>query len=291
MKLSTRCPSFLKRTEYINQLATHIQTLLAHPHEWVRLGAAQFLGFVLSSLNSDKLGELLAENKSDETGGYLYGDPQNMIKSLTLDLWVQLQPNNIKPQMAEQVIKNLVFVARVLQKVPLSTTKTINLLWMAKLMRKIINAEIVEAPSSTVVRNEVFTWIGAVGSALDIHKIKGIINHLLAPLVREMLTTEESNKSLRHLAKEVANMIKNRIGLEEYTEILSKLQLQLSAKRSERKRARAQLAVTEPEIFAKKKIKHHDKKKEAKKRKIADRKEKKTKRRKIPHFDDNSEII
>lgn len=56
--------------------------------------------------------------------------------------------------------------------------------------------------------------------------------------------------------------------MEKYTSILSKLQERISVKRAERKRTRTQLAVTDPEVYAKKKIKKQFKKKEAKKRKI-----------------------
>lgn len=121
-KLCGFCPSFLKQTEEIEKLATHVQTLLAHPHEWVRLSAAEFLGFVLSSMDVDHLVELLLENRSDEVG-YLCSNPTEAIRSLTLDLCGQLQPEGAKAALAQQVIKNLVFIARVLQKIPLDSSK------------------------------------------------------------------------------------------------------------------------------------------------------------------------
>lgn len=109
-----------------------------------------------------------------------------------------------------------------------------------------------------------------------------------APLVREMTTTEESNAPLRQLAKEVANIIKKKVGHEEYVKTVSQIQMQLNVKRAERKRERKQLAITEPEIVAKKKIKMHEKKKEAKKRKIEGFKGKKpAKKKKKVEVDDD----
>lgn len=289
LKIAAQCPTFLKNTGDIEEISKCVQTLLAHPHDWVRLTAAQFLGFVLSSLDVKNLQELLANNKS--ASGYLHSNPINDIKSLSLDLCDQLHPQCIRSDLAEQVIKNLVFVARVLEIVPIDNSNKINLLWLAKRMRKVVNMEIVETPTSSILRTEVFKWIAGVVTILDLKNLEKTLHHLLAPLVREMVSTEETNSAIRQLAKDVSILIKKKIGIEKYTDILSKLEQQLSVKRAERKRSRNQLAITDPEIFAKKKIKHHEKKKEAKKRKISERKGsvKKFKRKKVEL--DTSEIM
>ncbi|XP_072378550.1 small subunit processome component 20 homolog [Diabrotica undecimpunctata] len=266
LKLSANCPSLFKDTNLIENLTVHIQTLLAYPHDWVRLGSAQFLGYVLAHLDIDHIRELLMSDTSDESG-YLCSDPTNAVKSLTLDLCDQLQPKNVKSDLAEQVVKNLVFIAKLLQNLPVSESKP-NLLWLTKRMRKIVNTEIVENAVSTTLRTEVFKWIAGVAAAVEIENILPILHHLVAPLVRELATTEEKNAPLRHLSKEVSNLIKAKVGVEKYTETITKQQQYLSIKRAERKRSRTQLAVTDPESFAKKKIKRHEKKKDAKKRKI-----------------------
>lgn len=278
LKLCANCPTFLNQSEEIETISQYVQTLLGYPHEWVRISAAQFIGFVLSKLKIDHLSDLLVSQKCDEHG-YLYSDPANTIKSLSLDLCAQLLPGHVKPEMAEQIIKNLVFLARVLEKVPINsdsleddaedTPKTaVNLFWLTKRMRKIVNREIVEAPKSTVVRTEVFKWIAGIVTLIDAEKIKQILHHLLAPIVRELGTTEESNSELRQLAKEVGNLLKKKVGTELYISTMSKLQTQLNVRRAERKRERVQLAVTNPDIAAKKKIKLQVKKKDAKKRKM-----------------------
>ncbi|CAH2002387.1 unnamed protein product [Acanthoscelides obtectus] len=294
LKLCANCPAFLRNKELIENLAVHIQTLLSYPHEWVRLAAAQFLGYVLSTMDTERLSKLLLERKTEDSG-FLYSDPENALKSLTLDLCDQLQPG-VTNDLAEQVVKNLVFVARVLQHIPLKASDSdskLNLLWLAKRMRKIVNSEIVEKASVIVLRTEVFKWIAGVITALDMEKVRPVLHHLMAPLVRELITTEEKNAPLRQLAKEVTNMLKKKIGMEEYTQVLSKLQQNLSVKRAERKRARTQLAVTDPEIFAKKKLKRQERKKESKKRKMAEMKGKKLfKKRKVLDMElDSSEIF
>lgn len=71
-----------------------------------------------------------------------------------------------------------------------------------------------------------------------------VLFHLMSPLVREMATTEESNAPLRHLAKDVATMIKKSLGSEEYTRLLSKVQQQLDTKRAEKKKLRTQEVIS-----------------------------------------------
>lgn len=268
LKLCAQCPQFLKMKNDVEILATHVQTLLAHPHEWVRLAAAQFLGFVVSSVDVDHLAELITTNHTEE--GYLYSDPRNGVESLTLDLCSQLQPGSIREEFAQQIIKILIFLARVLEKVPLDSegdSPKLNLLWLTKRMRKIVNTEIVLAATSGTLRTEVFKWIAGVCTVIDESNIKSVLHHLLSPLVRELLTKDEGNAQLRGLAKEVCSLIKEKVGLSYYFSVLSKVQQQLSIKRAERKRVRSQLAVTDPEVYARKKIKQHEKKKVNKKRK------------------------
>lgn len=293
LKICAHCPSFLKNVEVIEILSIHIQCLLAYPHEWVRLAATQFIGYVLSVLNIQHLSTLLTE-KTCEDKGYLYSDPQNTVKSLTLDLCDQLQAGAVKTELAEQVVKNLVFMARVLQNVPNEKTEDnlINLHWLTRRMRKIVNMEVVRASKSTILRTEVFKWIAGVVTTLDADKIKEELHNLLAPLVREMTSIEQSNAPLRQLGKEVGGIIKKKVGNEDYISMLSKLETQLNVRRAERKRERAQLAVVDPEAAAKKKIKLHEKKKEAKKRKIEEFKGKKSikKKRKVVELD-SSEVM
>lgn len=284
-KLCAQVPNVLKQTNDVENLAVRAQGLLSHDHDWVRLGAAQFLGYVLAAIDIPKLSKLLLNNKEDE--GYLYTNPNDSIKSLTLDLSAQLVPGCTKTDLAEQVIKNLIVIARVLQNVPINkkqtqeddqeleneddadVTKRVNLLWLVKRVRRIINMEVVENTTSTALRTELFKFIAALLTVIDINILRPIIHHLLAPLVREIVTKEKSTEELIQLSQEVSAIVKSKIGKDEYTRLLATIEGQLTIRRAERKRNRTQLAVTDPELYAKKKIKHNEKKKELKKKKIS----------------------
>ncbi|XP_046606050.1 small subunit processome component 20 homolog [Neodiprion virginianus] len=286
LKLSSNCPSFLKDEKYEDAvciLAAHSQSLLAHPHLWVRLAAAQLIGFILAAIDVEKVADALENPESyADQKGYIYSDPVATMKSLALDLAAQLQPELVFEDLADQVVKNLIFVARALKSFHIrggkkpdnhsSTSESdgdrISLFWLVKRMRKIVNVEVTQSPKSTAMRTAVFKWTAGVVATISVENLNPVLFHLMSPLVREMTTTEESNAPLRHLAKDVATMIKKSLGSEEYMKLLSKVQQKLDTKRAEQKKSRTQEFITDPELAAKRKIARQQKKKEAKKRKM-----------------------
>lgn len=92
-------------------------------------------------------------------------DPTAIIKSLSLDLIAQLQPDMMLEELADQTIKNLIFIARILKSVKqINTTeidrvdetedkdkKKLSLLWLVRRLRKSVNIEIAQAPKSITV--------------------------------------------------------------------------------------------------------------------------------------------
>ncbi|KAK7901998.1 hypothetical protein WMY93_018767 [Mugilogobius chulae] len=76
------------------------------------------------------------------------------------------------------------------------------------------------------------------------------------------------NPTLKNLAQELIELLKKQVGLEPFSLAFSSVQKEFSQRRAARKRHRAQQAVSNPDIAAKKKLKKHKNKIEAKKRKI-----------------------
>ncbi|XP_043287121.1 small subunit processome component 20 homolog [Venturia canescens] len=298
LKISANCPILFKNEKYedsVRSLAEYSQSLLAHPHLWVRLAATQLIGFVLAGLNEQKILHLL-ENPKDvvNENGYLYSDPIETLRSLSLDLAAQLQPDMEFEELADQVVKNLVFVARVMKSLKIESSDArkrkdesapeneepahnadISILWLLRRLRKYVNIEITQAPKSTSVRMAMFKWIAGITATIPVEHLNPILFQLMSPLVREMSTTDESNAPLRQLAKEVAMMIKKNIGNEDYARLLVKVQQKLDTRRSERKNTRTKQLVTDPELAARRKIARQQKKKDARKRKMTEMKGKK----------------
>ncbi|KAK0177605.1 hypothetical protein PV328_001642 [Microctonus aethiopoides] len=301
LKISANCSAFLKSEKYIDSiklLAEYSQSLLGHPHLWVRLAATQQIGFILATIDEEKIMNILKDyelkngndeklNDNDETEnkGYIYSNPVATLRSLTLDLLAQLQPGMEFEELANQVVKNLVFIARVIKSSTWNADESVNktdndgttlapnglsILWLVKRIRKCINVEITQNPNSTAVRTAAFKWTAGIIKTISVEPyLKPILFQIMSPLVREMTTTEESNAPLRQLSKEVAKMIKNRIDDEEYMKLLAKVQQKLDIRRAERKKTHTQQFVIDPELAAKRKIARQQKKKEAKKRKMS----------------------
>ncbi|KAG5310535.1 UTP20 protein, partial [Acromyrmex insinuator] len=292
-----------KYKDFINSFAEYSQSLLAHPHLWIRLAAAQMIGFILTTLDVDKIVELINNPDNDKIyEGYMYSKPVETIKSLILDLVAQLYPDMTFEQLADQVVKNLIFIAKILKSITGSVAKNneeddgnkakssnnLSFLWLIRRLRKVVNIEITQAPKSTSVRTAMFKFIAGVVTTVPIEYLNAILFNIMSPLVREMTTTEETNAELRQLAKEVATIIKKSIGNEEYIKLLNQVQQKLDIKKAERRKVRAQQFVTDPDLAAKRKLAKQQKKKEAKKRKLDSLKGNKTakKRKKKVELDD-----
>lgn len=70
------------------------QELLRDEHEWVRLGALQFLKKYLLSVDTKEVA-LLASNKTDrEEKRFLYANARQSVKTLCLDLIDQIIPGH-----------------------------------------------------------------------------------------------------------------------------------------------------------------------------------------------------
>ncbi|XP_047005132.1 small subunit processome component 20 homolog [Schistocerca americana] len=305
LKICEHCPSFLKSNNWkyeVEGFAENAKLLLSHEHEWVRLGAAQFLGFVFGSLDPQRLAFHVCKKTNSDEGNYNgcgFLNNSGKLRSLILDLSAQLQPVEISDDFVEQVVKDLVYLARVLkyleeEDVPEVVVfgseqqmsddeeqykSKLSLVWMIRRMRRILNNEIIHSPQSTTLQKAVFKWIGAVAVDLGKEKLPLYLHHLLPPLVRVLTSSDDSNSELRRLAKEVADIIKKKVGTDEYTHHFTKLQMSLTARRADRKKIRAQEAVTEPQKAAKRRIKKQLKRKDSKKKKISAFKGKPVKRK------------
>lgn len=89
-------------------------------------------------------------------------------------------------------------------------------------------------------RLAVFKWTAGIVAMIPIQILQPLLFHLMSPLVREMITTEESNAPLRQLAKEVSGMIKKKMDREEYVKLLSTIQQKIDTRKAERKKSRKQ---------------------------------------------------
>lgn len=292
LKICNYCPSWLSVSDFsdhVYSLTEYTQSLLGHPHEWVRLSSAQILTHILGTINIESLAKAVKEEGlTDEDVarndlGFFSLDTTQKLKSMILDHCAQLTPGiEVAQDLLLQIVKNLVIFADVLKDINEEESatkessdtkrnqKSISLLWLVKRMRKVVNMEVVQAPKSTIMRTMVLNWTAAIVVKLGAEHIKPVLHHLIAPIVRELSSDESAPEGsevaqLRILSKQVGSLVKKTVGTALFIETQSRLQSQITTVRAERKMKRKHEAVAEPEKAAKRKIQKQVRKKEQKK--------------------------
>lgn len=107
VKICQTCPNCLHDPALegkVSDICFEILPLVTHPHEWVRVSTALFVGCIFASLDAQKLAEAIA-SKSDEAPGQLIFkvNPELALKTLVLDYCDMLQPGKMTETLVEQV--------------------------------------------------------------------------------------------------------------------------------------------------------------------------------------------
>uniref|UniRef100_H0V054 UTP20 small subunit processome component n=1 Tax=Cavia porcellus TaxID=10141 RepID=H0V054_CAVPO len=274
----------------------HTHAHLRHPHSWVWLTAAQVFGLLFASCPPE---ELVAHWKAAKTAKrppgsaavrFLTEDLPLKMRDLALACCHQLHSRFLEPAPGEQVVKNLLFIAKVLYLLEADpeagcgeapedtedgphggnrTPGRATLLWLLLKLGRMAKLEAAYSPRNPVKRTCIFKFLGAVAMDLGEDKVKPFLPVIVAPLFRELHSTyAEQDPALKNLSQEVIELLKKLVGLESFSLAFASVQKQAGEKRALRKRRKAMEFVTNPDIAAKKKLKRHKNKSEAKKRKI-----------------------
>lgn len=150
--------------QYVDELAYESQKLLAYEHVWVRQNAAKVLDIILARIDVETIQSILLNGQKKEGEhinqmDFIYSNPRQQLKSLCLDLCAQMIPEVTDAEMAEQVIKNLLYVANLIKVITLEKQETnengeekaINIVWLIRRMRYVVHAEVAKAPHSIIL--------------------------------------------------------------------------------------------------------------------------------------------
>ncbi|KAM8982078.1 small subunit processome component 20 homolog [Sarcophilus harrisii] len=318
-----------KHPESLNNIWSHIQTHLSHPHSWVWLTSAQIFGLLFASCKPEDLVKRWAAQKSKKKQSgpvalnFLTKELDHKMKRLALAFCSQLQSKFLDLSLGEQIVKNLLFVAKVIyllvlhaaekEKAPEETGEAAapetsqaassedrpgpseeasddeneaagsaekagaeeelgrpaNLFWLIHKLSVMAKREAAYSPKNPLKRTCVFKFLGALALDLGPDKVRPFLPMILAPLFRELNSTyAEQDPSLKNLSQEILELLKKMVGLEAFSLAFASVQKRARDKRALRLQRKAMQFVTNPEVAAKKKMKKHKNKSEAKKRKI-----------------------
>ncbi|XP_034650089.1 LOW QUALITY PROTEIN: small subunit processome component 20 homolog [Drosophila subobscura] len=280
-------------SDTMDQLAYGCQRHLGHEHNWVRCNAAKLLTHLLAHYDYAYVGQQLVgvkrEDGEEKSLEFIYAQPAQDIKSLVLDLCAQVTPGETAQEMIDELSKILLFVGHMLRDVPFSLkqekdleaqedeeelerkpTNKINLNWLVRNIRFLVNKEVTKAPHDTSTRTAMFTLIEALSTLLSVEAITRLAPALLQSLVREMSEEDQNvDAELRQLALRVGSRLRKRIGADIYDKLRNVCQTKLMVRRAERRKAVAQEKVHDPERAAKRKAGVQERKKAAKRLKVA----------------------
>uniref|UniRef100_A0A3Q3VPZ3 Uncharacterized protein n=1 Tax=Mola mola TaxID=94237 RepID=A0A3Q3VPZ3_MOLML len=310
-KLSKHC-GLLELSKPLDTLCNiwgHIEAHLRHPHCWVWLTASQLFGQLFAAHQAEQLVAIWRGEGGDASQhsatSFITSSLDKKMRELALCFCHQLQSKFLDLASGEQVIKNLLFVGKVIYLIspesdigsPQEEVKENeeeeeeeeqretgheedvtgeeveekeegdddqddrppSLLWLIKKLSLMAKREAANTPKVPLKRTCVFKFLGAIAMDLGKECLGPYLTSIITPLYRELDSTyADQDPTLKNLANELVELLKKQVGLEKFSLAFSAVQKEFLLRR----------AVANPDIAAKKKLKKHKNKIEAKKRKI-----------------------
>ena len=258
----------------LNILWETIENYLVYPHVWVQLVAGQLYGMLFQTWTPDVLVDRAGQESSMEHCDYILENFDATFHSLCGKFTKQLSTPGVTSELADQIVRNLVFVAKVLRLLPpiedrrSGEGRHATFDWLFKRLCREAKSEMANNPKCHTKRMAVMKWFAAISVELGKDKLMEYLPGMLTLVVREYTDQNlQEEEELKVLSKDVMDLWKELVGTDVFTRNYIVANKNISEKRESRKVARAVEAVSNPEINARRTLKKNLAKKEAKKRK------------------------
>ncbi|KFD72204.1 hypothetical protein M514_01381 [Trichuris suis] len=208
------------------QLIGVIDAALEYDHLWVRLAASQLLESSMALFNGSQLPLTKETEELTLCSRKISREDLAALVSFCKKLFAHLADNRDSVPLVERAAKNLVHIAKCTPeysdgRLPAEVSEEddiprLSLLWMAKRMARMCRYELVSNSKSVMQRSYVFKWAAAI--FLSCHKdcLNFLLDVLLPPVYRECNVGD--NEALKNLATDVCQLLKEKVGLETFSE-------------------------------------------------------------------------
>ncbi|KAG5421363.1 UTP20 [Candida metapsilosis] len=224
---------------------------LLYPHSWIRLITCRLVSVLLSNLDKSKLGN-------------------DKLELVSTKLIHQLRTPSLSEELGTLCIKNLTYIAVKWEDSSAELavgedgeTQYAND-FLIKRVCGIVKQENQSSVSKKIAIKFLILFIQLTKEDRMIEVSEKIIDSLYnftdEEYCQSLSDDELTNRSLQAL-----NMVQEKIGTTEYTRLFAKVRQQVDARRKTRKAKRSQMAVTAPDIAAKRKFKKHERVREKRK--------------------------
>lgn len=243
---------------------------LLYPHAWIRLSAARLIGVLLKNLDIAKF----------DISGY-------EVQTICYRLIRQLGAPSITEDLGNQIIKNLVLISmRWEENSTLYESKEASTedakgeeVDTTKARYEFANDYLI-GKTCAIIRQEQnykFSFISKKSSIKLAAMLIQVAEGDRAPAVAEKVLlavhnftevnskTSQEEEELVNLTLECMQMMEKKLGVSVYTGVYSKVKLAVDDRRKERKLRKSQMALTAPDLAAKKKLRKHERNREKRK--------------------------
>ncbi|CCG22033.1 Utp20 protein [Candida orthopsilosis Co 90-125] len=224
---------------------------LLYPHSWIRLITCRLVSVLLSNLDKSKL-------------------DNDKMELIATKLIHQLRTPSLSDELGTLCIKNLAFIAVKWEEASaeLKNGDDGEMQYANDFLIKRVCGIIKQENQSTIAKKMtikfliLFIQLTKEDRMIEVSEkiIDSLYNFTDEEYCRSLSDDELTNMSLQAL-----NMVKEKIGTTEYTRLFAKVRQQVDTRRKSRKAKRSQMAVTAPDIAAKRKFKKHERVREKRK--------------------------